>query len=202
MVSRPSESRPSSVFGCTVTEVRESLHGPFCGLRPNPRSSGAPAAGLLSTWGKIMFGFGRRSNEKAVINQFALQFEAIGLDSSAALQNATKLVDEVLEETRPRGIDPFKSTQGNEYAERETFVSPRIAAGLTVADIKNHWNRPLLIVLCEMKMRELINFIVVDTARQQGRDTGAASLQYKQKFPRYGDPSVGTRPRNSMSVSQ
>lgn len=136
-----------------------------------------------------MFGFGRPSKEKAVINQFALQLQALGLSAREATRNATKLVDEVLADMHPRGIDPFKSTQGNEYAQREEFVARRIAAGLRLEDIKTHWNRPLLIILCEMKMRELINFIVVDSARQQGRDTAVAALQYKKSFPRYGDPA-------------
>jgi hypothetical protein len=38
-------------------------------------------------------------------------------------------------------------------------------------------------------MRELVNFIIVDAARQQGKDTTAASNMYKKTFPRYGDPS-------------
>jgi len=94
-----------------------------------------------------------------------------------------------LAEFRPRGIDPFKSTQGTEYTSVERFTAPRLAAGLTLGDIKAHWNRPLLLVFAEVKMRELINFVVVDAARQQGRDTSAAALTYKKTFPRYGDPS-------------
>ncbi len=136
-----------------------------------------------------MFGFGRSANEKAVINLFALQLEAIGIPSREAVANATKLVDEVLSEIRPRGIDPFKSTQGNEYVTREQFVAPRLAAGLTIENIRSHWNRPLLVILCEIKMREMINFIVVDMARQQGKDLVAAGNQYKKTFPRYGDPA-------------
>lgn len=135
-----------------------------------------------------MFGFGRSANEKAVINLFALQLEAIGIPSGEAVGNAAKLVDEVLSEIRPRGIDPFKSTQGNEYITREEFVKPRVAAGLTIENIRSHWNRPLLVILCEVKMREMINFIVIDMARQQGKDLVAAGHQYKKTFPRYGDP--------------
>lgn len=90
---------------------------------------------------------------------------------------------------RPRGIDPFKSTQGNEYVLREPFMALRTAAGLKPEDVKDYWNRPLLVILCENKMRELVNFIVVDTARQRGEDTGAAGNHYKRNFPRYGDPA-------------
>ena len=136
-----------------------------------------------------MFGFGRPANEKAVINLFALQFEQIGIAEREAVGIATKLVDEVLAELRPRGIDPFKTTQGNEYAVKDSFAGPRLKAGLTVEDIKFHWNRPLLVGFGEMKMREMINFIIVDMARQQGKDASAAATNYKKTFPRYGDPS-------------
>ena len=105
------------------------------------------------------------------------------------MANATKVVDEVLRDIKPHGIDPFKSTQGDEYVSRESFIAPRLLAGLSADDIRSYWNRPLLVVLCEMKMRELINFVIVDIARQQGKDTSAASTTYKRTFPRYGDPS-------------
>ena len=136
-----------------------------------------------------MFGFGRSANEKAVINLFALQFEAIGIPSGEAVGSATKLVDDVLTEIRPRGIDPFKSTQGNEYVNREQFVAPRLAAGLTVENIRAHWNRPLLVVLCEAKMREMVNFIMIHIAHQQGKDLVEAGDHYKRTFPRYGNPA-------------
>lgn len=136
-----------------------------------------------------MFGFGRPSRETAVINSCAIPLEAIGLSSAEAVAAATKLVDEVLGEFRPRGIDPFKSTQGTEYTSVERFTAPRLAAGLTLGDIKAHWNRPLLLVFAEVKMRELINFVVVDMARQQGKDTSIVALTYKKTFPRYGDPA-------------
>lgn len=136
-----------------------------------------------------MFGFGRSANEKAVINLFALQLEAVGLPSREAVDSATKLVDDVLTEIRPRGIDPFKSTQGNDYVAREQFVAPRLAAGLTTENIQSHWNRPLLVVLCEVKMREMVNFIMIHMAEQQGKDLVEAGDHYKKTFPRYGDPA-------------
>lgn len=136
-----------------------------------------------------MFGFGKPANEKAVINLFALQFEQIGISGREAVASATKLVDEVLGELRLRGIDPFKTTQGDEYVTKEAFAGPRLQAGLTAADIKFHWNRPLLIGFAEMKMREMFNFIIVDMARQQGKDTSVAATHYKKTFPRYGDPT-------------
>jgi hypothetical protein len=136
-----------------------------------------------------MFGIGRPSKETAVINSCAIPLAALGLSDADAVAAATGVVDEVLAEFRPRGIDPLKSTQGTEYTSVERFTAPRLAAGLTLSDIKTHWNRPLLLVFAEVKMRELFNFVVVDMARQQGKDISAAGRTYKKTFPRYGDPS-------------
>ena len=136
-----------------------------------------------------MFGFGRPSTEKAAINSFALQLEQIGLPSSTSIEFATNLVDEVLGALRPRGVDPFKTTQGDEYALREDYTTPRLAAGLTIDEIKMHWNRPILIVLVEVKMREMFNFVMIDVARQQGKDLIEAGNNYKRTFPRYGNPA-------------
>lgn len=137
-----------------------------------------------------MFGFGRPSREKSVINLFVLQFEAIGISRQEAVQYSTKMVDEVLATLGSRGIDPFKLTQGDEYALDDKFVAPRLSAGLVLNDIRFYWNRALLVVLGEMKMRQMFNFMVVDIARQQGKDTTVAAMNYKKTFPRYGDPDL------------
>lgn len=136
-----------------------------------------------------MFGFGRSKNEKAVISLVTAQFESLGIPREDATESATKMVDQVLADLRPSGVDPYKTTQGDEYVLQKPFVSPRLSAGLKVEDIRFHWNRPLVVVFCEMKMREMFNFMVVDMARQQGQDESAASSRYKKTFPRYGDPS-------------
>ena len=136
-----------------------------------------------------MFGIGRSSREKAAINLFALQFESLEIPSTEAVGFATQLVDKTLADLKQHGIDPFKTTQGSDYAAKEAFVTPRLLVGLTLGDIKFHWNRPLLIGFGEMEMRQMFNFIIVDVARQQGRDTSVAALHYKKTFPRYGDPS-------------
>ena len=130
------------------------------------------------------------AQERAVANSFALQLAQLGLGETEALAFASQLVAGVISELRPQGIDLFKLTQGNEYAAREAFTTPRLAAGLTHEDIRFHWNRPLLIVFCEAKMREMINFTLVDIARQQGRNLVEAGNEYKKKFPRYGDPQL------------
>ena len=38
-------------------------------------------------------------------------------------------------------------------------------------------------------MRELVNFIVINVADQQGKDLRAAASDYNKNYPRYGDPA-------------
>src|SRR5437879_12664648 len=74
-----------------------------------------------------MFGFGRSAQEKAVINLFALQLESLGIPSAEAVGNAAKVVDEVLADIRPRGMEPLKATTGTALAKAEQVVGPRLA---------------------------------------------------------------------------
>ena len=136
-----------------------------------------------------MSGLGRSAQEKSAISYFAQRLKGLELGDSDAVANGTRVVDDILAALRPHGIDPFKSTQGNEYATRDQFTAPRLKAGLTIADIKNHWNRPLLVILGEDKVRELVNFIVINVADQQGKDLRAAANEYNKNYPRYGDPA-------------
>lgn len=136
-----------------------------------------------------MFGFGRPAREKAVINQISAQLQAVGIAPDAAKTAATNSVDEVLAAFKERGIDPFRENQGDLYAADNEFAGPRLAAGLTIEDIRYHWNRPLLYVGVEEKVRQLVNFIAVDVVRQQGGDVKAASDRFKKTSIRYGDPT-------------
>jgi len=136
-----------------------------------------------------MFSSRKSANETAAINAIALQFEQIGLVGSEGMDLATNIVGEVLDAIRPRGIDPFKTTQGDEYVTKEQYVAPRLAVGLKLNDIRIFWNRPLLIILAEAKMREMFNFLVVHIADQQGEDIAEAGNAYKRNFPRYGIPA-------------
>ena len=136
-----------------------------------------------------MFGFRRAAKETAVINAITLQFEQIGVTGREAIDAATKIVDDVLQAIRPHGIDPFKTTQGNDNVAREQYVAPRLATGLRLDDIRDFWNRPLLLILAETKMREMFNFLIVHVADQQGRDLVQAGNEYKKNFPRFGNPT-------------
>lgn len=136
-----------------------------------------------------MFGFGKSAQEKAAVNWVAMHFQQLGISEREALGYGEKIVSEVLQEFRPRGIDPFKATQGDEYIGREQFTAPRVKAGLSIEDIRTHWNRPLLLLFSAVKMQELMNFVVVNSFEQQGKTAREGGIHYKKHFPRYGDPA-------------
>ncbi len=137
-----------------------------------------------------MFGFGRPARERAVINQVATELQGAGIAPDAAKTAATNSVDEVLALLKQRNIDPFRENQGDIYASDEAFCAPRLAEGVTLDDIRYHWNRPLLILGVEEKIRQLVNFLVVDVVRQQGGDVKAASDRFKKTSIRYGDTAA------------
>lgn len=134
-----------------------------------------------------MFGFGRPANEKAVINGFAPLIRPYAVDDAGAVKVATQIVDSVLEELRRAGADPFKSTSGNEYVTKPAFMEPRLAAGLTPDDVLNYWNRPVVTILGEHKVREYWAFILFSMAQQQGKDLAAFAKEYRRTTVRYGD---------------
>jgi hypothetical protein len=138
-----------------------------------------------------MLGFGRSANEKAVINLFEPTFLAFGLPPAQAKQNATAIFDEVKKDmlSRSPGLDLYKTTQGTIHARDQNYMAPRLEAGLTGRDVEHFWNRPIVVVMCEIKMREMINFMAIDVAREQGQDLDAAAQRYKRTTPRYGDPT-------------
>ena len=136
-----------------------------------------------------MFGFGRSAHEKSAINWVALHFSKLGLPERDAVGYGQKIVDEVMKELRPHGIDPFKATQGDEYITREQFTAPRLWVGLTMDDIRSHWNRPLVLLFSAAKMQEMLNFVVVNTFELQGKTAREGGIHYKKNFPRYGDPA-------------
>lgn len=145
-----------------------------------------------------MFGFGRPANEKAVINGFAPLVRPYCVDDAGAVQVATKIVDDVLAEIRRAGVDPFKTTSGNDYLGKPAFMEPRLAAGLTSDDILGYWNRPVVTVLGEHKVREYWARILFSVAQQQGKDLTAYAKEYRRSTVRYGDPAQWD-PTNPMN---
>ena len=143
-----------------------------------------------------MFGFGRPTNEKAVIGLFEPTFLALGFSPAQAKQSATSLFDDVKKEllADSPALDLYKTTQGSVFASDVNYMAPRLKAGLTTQDVQSFWNRPFIVVMCETKLRAMFAFTAVDVARQQGQDIGAAIERYNRTTARYGNPAKSNSP--------
>lgn len=138
-----------------------------------------------------MLGFGRPANEKAVIGLFEPTFLALGFSPEQAKESATSLFDNVKKEllADSPALDLYKRTQGSICASDANYMAPRLKAGLTIQDVRSFWNRPYIVVMCETQFRDMIAFMAIDTARQQGQDVGEAIEKYNRTTVRYGDPA-------------
>lgn len=158
--------------------------------------SGLMALGVMSNFvqkdkGYLVTQPERLDSEKSVIEMLVPTFLALGVDPLQARKSAKDIFDEEKESllSRAPGLDIYKTTQGTAYVGDQAFMAPRLLAGLSAGDIETFWNRPLILVFCEMKLREMLSFINIDVARQQGQDLEAAALRYKRVNPQYGDPT-------------
>lgn len=172
--------------------------------RASPRDSTAPAPNLSHhDRSNDVSSQNRSSNEKAVVHLLSQTFVALGLSFDEATQNAAALFNEVKGDllTRSPGIDIFNASQGTTFSRDESYMAPRLKAGLSRSDVESFWNRPIVLVMCEMKMREMMAFIAIDAARQQDRDMDAAAREYVRNSPRYGNPD-GWSPSNDSGLRE
>ena len=149
-----------------------------------------------------MFGFGRSANELAVIKLFEPTFIAIGNTPDVAKKSATDIFDYTKKEmlSRAPSQNIYRTNQGSIYSKDISYMQPRLEAGLSHQDIESFWNRPVIVILCEMKIREMLNFMSIDVARQQGHDIKAIELDYKTNTPIYGNPQKQDSTKSSVDI--
>lgn len=135
-----------------------------------------------------MFGFGRSDLERSAVQLFSGAFSAMGLGVAEAKKQATVLIDEVAKELKARHVAPSFAHQGDIYAESEEFMKPRLAAGLTVDDVRMFWNRSLLIVFSEMKIREKVLLLHIEALMRKGDEWQEEASILKRDMVRYGSP--------------
>jgi hypothetical protein len=152
-----------------------------------------------------MFGFFKTTLDKDTIRLFSEEFRLIGFPADQATAYATALVDEVKKELKSRKYDLGFSNQGDLYASNDSFLAPRIAAGLTAEDIRIFWNRPLLVVFCDMKIQEKLMICEAEKAAATGHDFKSAinvwarnSVRYGTPAPRSGTLETANRPQDTM----
>jgi hypothetical protein len=154
-----------------------------------------------------MFGIFRTTLEKNTIQLFSEEFKLIGFPAKEATTRAIALVDEVKNELKTRKYDISFTHQGDNYSNNEAFASPRIAAGLTTEDIKKFWNRPLLVVFCDLELQKKLMIHEAEKAAADGRDYKSAINAWARNSVRYGTPThdhssgaleTANRPQDTM----
>jgi hypothetical protein len=137
-----------------------------------------------------MFGIRSSNQDQALLAQtekMLVPFVHAGIDAGLI---ARKIFDEAKAEGQGRfGKDIYGNTFGDRAVTNGEFMAPRLAAGLTVEDVQDYWNRPLLLGLIEFKVREFMDFIATDVAQQQGESLLGAVRERRMSGPSYGLPS-------------
>ena len=131
---------------------------------------------------------GRSALEKDTITLIAKRFERLYPTKDEAWRNAASLVDDAIMTLRSGGLDPFNASLGDEYASDERYVAARIKAGLTAEEIRAYWNRPLMVIFCQERLRKLHKISHLSIADKQGIDLKSESDYIARTFPRYGVP--------------
>lgn len=148
-----------------------------------------------------MFGFGRSAQEKAVIQLFSQQFAELGYSASDAKNTATQLVDSTKEKIRASQpqTDFFNTSQGTTFSNNPNFMNHRLKDGVKIEDVLFYWNRPLLVVFCEMEMRQILDSMILQAAINKGEDLDTFAVNSRKNKPKYGDPRQWD---NSLKINQ
>lgn len=95
------------------------------------------------------------------------------------------------EATARHGNNIYTETLGDQIIDKQSAIlSTRLAAGLTIDDVRSYWNQPMLMQLLQVKVLELVDFITVDVAQQSGKDPAEVVRTQRKTQPRYGDPDA------------
>ena len=104
---------------------------------------------------------------------------------------ARQIFDEVKAESAKKyGDNIYAETFGNQLVTNEPFMGKRLAAGLTVEDVRNYWNITPLMQRIRNRVIELTDLIEIDVTEQQGKDVVEMVRNRRKRSPRYGEPEA------------
>lgn len=141
-----------------------------------------------------MFGFGMSQRDKWHLSQAEILFTPVakmmGQDGKA---QARQLFDAVKAEVvKHMGENAYAENMGDRLiANKKNEVDKRLAAGLTIDDIRGYWNQTPLMLNLQNKLLEMSDFMELDIARQMGKsmdDMQAVAAGWRKIKPRWGDP--------------
>jgi hypothetical protein len=132
----------------------------------------------------------RTPQDLALLKQTEKMLAAFAIAGVEVVPIAEKIFDEAKAEAEARfGAEIYDCSFGDRMIAKADFMAPHLAAGLTVEDAQDYWNRPLLLGLIEFKVREFIAFLVIDMAQMQGDSLMDAARERRMSEPSYGVPS-------------
>ena len=138
-----------------------------------------------------MFGFGRPEREKAIIKALEPTVSTFGVSGPEGIRLAESALDEIknIFASKPE-FDLYAGGEGTRLIGNSEFMKPRLAAGLTAVDIETFWNRPPILVLCQMKLEDQRPAVHVHAAIKRGEDGAQAATNWRRNNPMYGDPTT------------
>jgi len=139
-----------------------------------------------------MFGFGMSEKDKWHLAQTKIMLTPLAIMTETDVTPlARQLFDKVkAEAVQKYGNNIYSESLGDQVIAKESFLSKRLAAGLTKDDVRNHWNQPLLMQLLQLEVIEMTNFIALDVARKQGQDLQEVARNNRRTEPQWGDPDA------------
>lgn len=141
-----------------------------------------------------MFGFGMSPRDKWHLNQVEMMIAPIALSSGQDVKTlARQFFDSTKEEAVKRmGENAYIENYGEKViANKKELVEKRLAAGLTVDDIRNYWNQTPLMLEIQSKFLEMSDFMALNVAQQLGKsdqELQAIVAGWRKTRPRWGDP--------------
>lgn len=141
-----------------------------------------------------MFGFGMSSRDKWHLSQVEMMITPIALSSGQDVKTlARQFFDSTKEEAVKRmGENAYIENYGEKIiTNKKELVEKRVAAGLTVDDIRNYWNQTPLMLEIQTKFLEMADFMALNVAQQLGKsdqELQAIVAGWRKTQPRWGDP--------------
>lgn len=141
-----------------------------------------------------MFGFGMSQRDKWHLNQAEILVAPVakmmGQDGKTM---ARQLFDSIKAEVvKDMGENAYAENMGDRLvANKKDVLEKRLAAGLTIDDIRRYWNQTPLMLNLQYKLLEMPDYMELDIARQMGKsmdEMQAIPAGWRKSKPRWGDP--------------
>lgn len=140
-----------------------------------------------------MFGFSLSPLDKEIISTLEGVLIAWGVPEAAAKESAKEVFTSTKRETKARfGRNIYATDAGDIFLKNSDFMTPRRAEGVTDSDILRFWNRPMLLVLAELKLLTIGAATILSEASstpEGARDPIKVGIEFRKVAPDFGDPT-------------